>query len=392
MTLAAAATACGAGAEATNNQNATTPAAAQVETPRSRAAFEEALAAYDAGEIAAAEVDRLAAQKYATVSRLYWHTDIDDAIDEARERGLPILSLRMLGRLDEDYSCANSRFFRVALYANAEVSRLLRDSFVLHWSPEREVPKITIDYGDGRVVRRTIAGNSAHYVLDERGRPIDVLPGLYGPQAFVEGLREAAGLAETLRGASDADRRAALVSYHDRRWKQNASRASRLAASIPGATILAAEQFAVGKAATETPLIRSIDLDPAVIAGNFPMLRLQAERMAVAARLDDRSRALIARLEPYDWSGNRAADLDALIAGFERLMSIDTAVNEYVLRPLISKRFVDQASADLGFDALNDWIYATLFRTPASDPWLGMSAAGTFTALPSSGVSLAPRR
>src|SRR5678816_2759490 len=56
----------------------------------------------------AAEIDAAAHQKYATVSRLYWHTSLESAIADARAQGRPILHLRMLGRLDEDLSCANS--------------------------------------------------------------------------------------------------------------------------------------------------------------------------------------------------------------------------------------------------------------------------------------------
>ena len=44
--------------------------------------------------------------------------------------------LRLLGRLDDELSCANSRFFRTALDANAEVSAYLREHYVLtlqHW-------------------------------------------------------------------------------------------------------------------------------------------------------------------------------------------------------------------------------------------------------------------
>src|SRR5688500_5457701 len=57
----------------------------------------------------AARIDAVAHQKYATVSRLYWHTDLALAKRAAREQGRPILHLRMLGKLDDDLSCANSR-------------------------------------------------------------------------------------------------------------------------------------------------------------------------------------------------------------------------------------------------------------------------------------------
>ena len=115
--------------------------------------------------------------------------------------GKPILSLRLLGRLDEELSCANSRFFRLILYSNTEVSALLREHFILHWQSVRPVPKVTIDFGDGRKLERTLTGNSIHYILDSDGRPMDALPGLYGPQAFIRELTRAERVAAVCRAA-----------------------------------------------------------------------------------------------------------------------------------------------------------------------------------------------
>src|SRR5262245_20928954 len=95
----------------------------------------------------AAEIDAAAHQKYASVSRLFWYTDFASAKAAAHESGRPILHLRMLGRLDEDLSCANSRLFRTTLYADQDVSRFLREHFVLYWSSERPVQRVQIEYG-----------------------------------------------------------------------------------------------------------------------------------------------------------------------------------------------------------------------------------------------------
>ena len=98
---------------------------------------------------------------------------------------MPILSLRMLGRLDETLSCANSRFFRQVLYRNQTVANYLRENVILHWSSERAVPRVTIDYGDGRKLETTITGNSIHYLMDHSGKVIDAMPGLVTPDAFL---------------------------------------------------------------------------------------------------------------------------------------------------------------------------------------------------------------
>src|SRR5215470_19036512 len=136
-------------------------------------------------------LDGVSRQRDSFASRLYWYTDIEQAKAAAHATRKPILSLRLLGNLDEEYSCANSRFFRSILYANTEVSAFLRENFILHWKSVRPVPRVTIDFGDGRKIERTLTGNSIHYVLGADGRVIDALPGLYGAQAFLNGLRSA---------------------------------------------------------------------------------------------------------------------------------------------------------------------------------------------------------
>jgi hypothetical protein len=152
------------------------------------------------GRKPSAELDRLCAQKDAHTSLLYWHTDLPAAIAEARRKKAPILSLRLLGRLDDELSCANSRFFRKLLYPEPRINQLMRDHFVLHWQTVRPVPKVTIDFGDGRRVEKTLTGNSAHVVLDPEGRPADVLPGLFSPTVFHSLLVRAHGYALAERG------------------------------------------------------------------------------------------------------------------------------------------------------------------------------------------------
>jgi hypothetical protein len=64
----------------------------------------------------ASALDKVGGQYDNYASQLYWYTDLEQAKAAAQASGRPILSLRLLGRLDEDLSCANSRFFRTTLY------------------------------------------------------------------------------------------------------------------------------------------------------------------------------------------------------------------------------------------------------------------------------------
>src|SRR5207342_2727357 len=167
-----------------------------------------------------AAIDQIGGQRTCTVSRLYWFTDLEKAKAEATRTHKPILSLRMLGKLTEEFSCANSRFFRTALYSNKEISDYLRDNFVLHWESVRPVPRVTIDFGDGRKLERTVTGNSVHYILDSNGRVIDALPGLYGPKALLRGLANAETEFAALKNIDNAQRVASLQAYHDGHEKQ----------------------------------------------------------------------------------------------------------------------------------------------------------------------------
>ncbi len=372
------------------------PEPRQLDVDRLRAAGPEglarALAAYDAATGAERErladvVDHVAAQRYATTSRLYWYTDLDAAEAAARDEHKPILSLRMLGRLDEDQSCANSRFFRVALYANAELSAWLRDHFVLHWSSERPVPKVTIDLGDGRRIDTTVAGNSAHYVLDADGQVIDVIPGLMTAKAFQHELEGALAVKNVER--YHAERLAAIVDE----WQAIGS------VALPrrgGSSVGEAEEMTVTKMRVERPLVQRIALgaDPQLLAPESPAWQpigsaILARRGLPQAALDEQSRRLIAALAPTDWSAAgaplRGAALDALIASFESAIVADTGLNLTRMREQIHARLAQGGRRD--FATINAWLYESVFLTPAQDTWLGMATPGTFTGLPRDGVS-----
>ena len=350
----------------------------------------------------ARRIDRVAGQRYAVWSRLSWHRDLDTAIAAASATGKPILSLRMLGALDEDLSCANSRFFRIALYANREVSAYLRDNFILHWSSERPVPVARIDFGDGRVLERTIAGNSAHYLLDQRGRPVDVLPGLYSPALFLEALERALPLAVRAGSLDDAALADEVAAQHGAWAAEGEQRFATLGTvRQPGdTTIASAEMRAMSKAAVEMPVVRELRLgsdlalDAAALDRSSQTWSQIGELLAGKvgrARLDDRSRALFAALKPADWARAGqplpAADLGVLVAAFEEVMTRDAAYNELVLHHQIHALLAARTEVTpIAFTELNRWVYASLFRTPAEDPWLGMATPAVFSGIPNDGI------
>ena len=347
--------------------------------------------------------DSICQQKDCYSSRLYWYTDLEQAKSAARAQGKPILSLRLLGRLDEDLSCANSRLFRITLYSNEQISKLLRERFVLHWQSVRAVPKLTIDFGDGRKMERTLTGNSIHYVLDSEGRVIDALPGTYGPGAFLRELVRASSVAATL-GAfrTDEERNAELGRYHKTRlnelendWLNDVKRAGLRVApsreipkpaatgSSPPSAQMAARAAISKIVMIERPVLRGMSDNPKLLdsiggdAGWSMIAGLHAED----ATLDQATHALMLFKDP----SLTGASLKVAITALERAVAEDTVRNEYVFRATIHRWLASGAvSSDVA--SLNEKIYAELFLTPSWDVWLGLRPAGAYSGIDNDGV------
>jgi len=67
------------------------------------------------------------------------------------------------------------------------------------------------------------------------------------------------------------------------------------------------------------------------------------------------------------------------------LIALDTVRNEYMLHSKLYQWLMrDPAREDL--QKLNEKVYADLFLTPSSDPWLGLVSTDVYTALENGGV------
>ncbi|MDZ8187414.1 MAG: hypothetical protein RMX96_21525 [Nostoc sp. ChiSLP02] len=352
-------------------------------------------------------LDELCQQRDCYASRLYWYTDLEQAKAAAKTSGKPILSLRLLGRLDRDLSCANSRFFRIALYPNTEISKVLQDRFILHWESVRPVPKVTIDFGDGRKLERTITGNSIHYILDASGRPIDAIPGLYAPKAFLRQLQQAEVAAKSYSKLTRAEGEAFLKKYHSDRYNsiqtQWLADLSRLGIQSPPKlvefpnnstqppTAETASTLAVSKMMVESPMLRALRSAQenqkalAEITDQQAWNKI-AQLYASDSKLDRNSISLM-RAKKFH-SGNTPQDnLPIIVKNFEAAMALDTVRNEYVLHSQIHQWFM-AGQQTRTVQALNQQVYAELFLTPNSDPWLGLLPADGYSAIDNDGIKL----
>jgi hypothetical protein len=379
-----------------------------------------------AGDLEAwsAAIDQIGAQRNCTVSRLYWYTDLEKAKAAAERSGRPILSLRMLGKLTDEFSCANSRFFRTALYSNKDISDFLRVNYILHWQSVRPVPRVTIDFGDGRKLERTLTGNSAHYVLASDGTPLDVLPGLYSPLAFRQWLWDLRTFQLDCAKLSASERPAKLQQFHSlrcdelvRRWDADIQRlgdtrtelfSTRLISSLASAR-LAGQQVpagpapkavkaaarAVGKTMAEQPVMRFANLGGTWMERGMDdeLWKGIADLHREDVRLDESSIAMMRKEFPRAAAAGQRSETKRrvedpmlrMVRSFEDSMSLDTVRNEYLLHRRVHERLAESATGATELDALNEWVYAELFLTPSKDPWLGLAPSDVYTALDGDG-------
>lgn len=349
-------------------------------------------------------LDAAAGQRDAYVSRLFWFTDLAAAKSQAARTKRPILTLRMLGNLTEEYSCANSRLFRSLLYSDPEIAGLLREKVVLHWESVRPVPKITIDFGDGRTLHRTITGNSIHYILTPAGQIVDAFPGMYQPKMFLTELTESLQFldlhdnnpSEKALLTRLALKRAELLDAWDSDLFRIGARITKTRDIVPVSGYPTAAQaftLTASKTAMERPIVSRVasseprHSDDAEIWENIAELH-KSTSVSAASREFMRTKMPSATAAAQNARSKRQIEIPLvrMMARLESSLAADTVRNQYDFRTKILARLVEQKEPALS--ELNDWVYATLFLTPKEDKWLGLRSNEVFTALENDGIEI----
>jgi hypothetical protein len=317
-------------------------------------------------------LDWICAQYDCNASRLYWYTDLEAAKARARAEHKPILSLHLLGRLDEELSCANSRFFRKLLYPDRRVSAFLREHYVLHWKTVRPVPKVTIDFGDGRVLKRTITGNSIHYVLDSDGRPIDAIPGMVAPRTFLASISAAETLAKELASLPPTRRDSLLKQWHRERFDQTLASwegdLRKLNREVSLVSINADVRVAQLESASERlwPSIAGLHRLETELEGRAaigpPLTAMEANKIAITKALSE-------------------TPLLRQLRFLNTAVAEDSVRNEYQLHRRIHEWLSFGKYVDV--ERLNARVYPELFLMPLDDPWYGLKPASAYAGLDS---------
>lgn len=221
------------------------------------------------------------------------------------------------------------------LFSSDDVAGFINAHFEPVWESVRPVPLVRIDFGNGNVVTRTLHGNIATYVCNGAGHVLDVLPGIYEPQQYVDALsqlrllhmwtawRGGTGMAEKLR------------SYHERQ-----------------AVALKAKQ-------PPNQFVNVMDVSKYQVESPIKLLAADAAKRTVfvmPAFAPPKVRA----------SGDSAA---RAIARWP-VLAEDTKVNETVRREQIHTKLAT-AGTIMPADMVK-WLYKDVLHADLDDPYLGL--------------------
>jgi hypothetical protein len=217
------------------------------------------------------------------------------------------------------------------LFSSTEVAKFINDNFEAAWESVRPVPIVTIDFGNGTKMTRTLHGNIATYVCKDDGQVLDVLPGIYEPVEYRKQLDQFRLLwryayPSTFGGPTLADR---VKDYHNRQ-------AAALKANKPPEVLVMNGGFSKGRIENPVKLM---------VAGAQPAASAQAPELPKTSTAAEQ------------------------IAGW-KVLAEDTQLNESVRRLQIHEKMVETGLVTP--DKLVKWLYKDVLHVDLDDPYLGL--------------------
>ena len=261
------------------------------------------------------------------------------------------------------------------LLSDPDVVRFVNENFVPCWQMVRPVPQVTIDFGDGRKLKRTLGGNTVIEICLPDGRVVDAFPGLYTPEDFLSEATQSLELAQKL-GAGPAGPATAeqVAAWHRARL------AAAATARIP---------VSVEKALVESPLLRALRMKPGTQPSTDLLAREFGRYPAVVAEGEDPQAALARLGQHVEDISKQPSTVEQLRQRFltlpeerrstpeqlgEMALRLDSRTNVDWLRPAVHLLFA-------GYDRLpestacRDTIFRQLLHIPVDDPYLGLAEA-----------------
>jgi hypothetical protein len=259
------------------------------------------------------------------------------------------------------------------LLSDPEVIRFVNENFIACWQTVRPVPQVTITFGDGRTLKRTLGGNTVIEICLPDGRVVDSYPGLYTPEDLLKEAGQTLELVRTLGPDPSEDAiTGQVVAWHK----------SRTAAVPPVRVPLSME-----KALVEAPLLRALRLKP----GTPPATELLARelgRSPVTVAAGEAPHAALARISrQLEDVSKQPATVEQLRQRFlmlpeerrptpeqlgEMALRLDSRTNVNWVRPAVHLLFAGYDSLPES-NACRDMVLKHLLHIPVDDPYLGLA-------------------
>jgi hypothetical protein len=289
------------------------------------------------------------AAKKTSVNGIAWHDSFEAAVTQAKKEDKPVLLMSMFGKINEDMPCANARTLRATLMNDPEFKDLVRDEVIPAWEMVRAVPKVEIDLGNGKKVKRTVRGNAVMYLCNADGKVIDAYPGVYTKDDFMPMIRE------SIRELAKADEERVLA-FHKARGRmipRSGVTTGKLMVEGPTLSLIGAPSVAGAATAEKTS-------DPA------RRMFLQAARNLTDASLTPMSSKEIVPL----LTGKQLEDWDpAEVPGL--ILKNDSRLNMERMRPVIHLWLASEKKLPTPAEA-RDTVLETILKIPYKDPYFGL--------------------
>lgn len=240
--------------------------------------------------------------------------------------------------------------------SDPEVIKLLSEDVVPCWESVGPVPKVTIELGNGRVLKRTLGGNIVTYLLSSQGQVYDAFPGVYMPWDYLGEIRKTLELIRQIKPDSEAEE---VLSWHRKELARTIQSEER--------------RTTLSKAFVESPLLKSLS------GRKFPKAgTVQAENPSTAfqtytAELQDISKkaATVDELRSsllHDLQLNDPKEVG------RAAVEIDSRNNLRLMRPAVHLLFSSYGSLP-NVQECRDAVFGQILHIPIHDPYLGLADA-----------------
>jgi len=237
------------------------------------------------------------------------------------------------------------------LFSRKDISAFINGKFEAAWQSVRPAAVVRIDFGNGKTVTRTLNGNIATYVCRPDGTVIDVIPGVYDPQTYLERLKQARLLYQwaTSNRRIPKEKRAKFAETVVRNYHRQQAESLRKHEE--------AKVIVVSRRPSILAIQRSMKL----------VLKSSLRGKAAGKIAADRRKGESQNSTPYKLPGRLSSRVGKLSP---KDLRKDSKYNENVRRVKVHEYLAEHGSVKPA--AITKWLYKNVLDTDLDDPYLGL--------------------